>query len=259
MSRPSLLDRLRARLTVCYPVLDATNGPCLVLGSAPDPVRPVGYGAHWTFVSVNAAQSGAAKVGVKRIPDLTVMSGQLLGKKPENLAGQDALRDASTTQLLLIERGVRAREARPALRELNYRYGALRTMDHWQRAGLTYRLLGEHLATGSGEEKISTGVFAVLVAASLGYGPIVMCGFSLSSDGHSYNPLGHRRQHREVDTRALRMLAQRQHAVFSSDPAFAASSGLPLWDGSHRTPVRSGSVWSPPSPSLQSQLRPFNF
>ena len=251
MSRPSLFDRLRARLAVIHPVLDATNGPCLVLGSAPDPILPVGYGAHWTFVSVNAAQAGAARAGIDRIPDLTVMSGQMLGKKPENLAGQKALRDARTTQLLLVERGVSAREARPALRALNYQYGALRTMDHWQRAGLTYRLLGEHLATGSGESKISTGVFAALLAASLGYEPIVMCGFSLSNDGHSYNPLGHRRQHREVDAIALRLLADPRHAVFSSDPAFAASSGLPLWGGSHRPAVRSGAVWSSTSPSLQ--------
>jgi hypothetical protein len=148
MSRPSLFDRLRARLAVIHPVLDATNGPCLVLGSAPDPILPVGYGAHWTFVSVNAAQAGAARAGIDRIPDLTVMSGQMLGKKPENLAGQKALRDARTTQLLLVERGVSAREARPALRALNYQYGALRTMDHWQRAGLTYRLLGEHPRDG---------------------------------------------------------------------------------------------------------------
>ncbi|THD02932.1 hypothetical protein B1810_09970 [Panacagrimonas perspica] len=232
-------------------MLDATNGPCLVLGSAPDPVLPAGHAVHWTFVSVNASQAGAAKAGIQRIPDLTVMSGQMLGIKPENLAGQEALRDGCTTQLLLVERGVSARQARPALRALNYRYGALRTMDHWQRASLTYRLLGEHLATGSGESKISTGVFAALLAASLGYGPIVMCGFSLSHDGHSYNPLGHRRQHREVDAHALRMFGEKRLAVFTSDPAFAKSSGLPLWDGSHRPTVRSGPIWSDPSPSLQ--------
>ncbi len=258
MSRPSLLDRLRARLSVSHVAPDATNGPCLVLGSAPNPVIPSGFDAHWTFISVNASQAGAAAAGITRVPDLTVMSGQMLGTKPENLAGQAALRGGRTKQLLLIERGIATREAIPALRILDFRYDVLRTMNHWERAGLTYRLLGEHLATGSGEDKISTGVFAAVFSALRGHRPTVMSGFSLSSDGHSYNPLGHRRQHRRIDALALRMLAAPRYAVFSADADFAASSGLPLWDGSQRTSIRPAATRTVASPSsLPAQLRPF--
>lgn len=216
-----------AFLPVCRH-LPRFSGPCFLLGSAPNPVVPEGFGENWQFWTVNASQAGVDGYPLGD-PDVTVMSAQMLGDKPANVAGKAALSGRRTGQLIVIERGFRAERIVEILREIGFSIGRLHFISHFQRAVLVRKLLKADLAYGSGEQKISTGVFAILLAIRQGLSPMVVGGLSLSSGGHSYNQLSHKREHLDVDAQALALI--RQLPVFTTDMQFSRDSGIPLWTG----------------------------
>lgn len=216
-----------AFLPVCR-ALPRFAGPCFLLGSAPDPVVPEGFDQSWQFWTVNAAQAGVDGLQLGD-PDVTVMSAQMLGDRPANLAGKAALKGRRSGQLFVIERGFRADQIVNILHEIDYSIGQLHFISHFQRAVLVRKLLKADLAYGNGEQKISTGVFAILLALRQGLGPVVVGGLSLSSAGHSYNQLSHKREHVDIDARALALI--RKFPVFTTNEQFSKDSGIPLWSG----------------------------
>lgn len=216
-----------ALLPVCTH-LPKFSGPCFVLGSAPNPLVPEGFGEQWQFWTVNASQAGVDALSLGD-PDVTVMSAQMLGDRPANVAGKAALKGRRTGQLIVIERGFDAAQIVGILRDIGYAIGKLYFISHFQRAVLVRKLLKADLAYGSGEQKVSTGVFAILLALRQGLSPVVVGGLSLSSGGHSYNQLSHKREHVDVDARALALI--RQFPVFTTNEQFSRDSGVPLWTG----------------------------
>ena len=216
-----------ALLPVCTH-LPRFSGPCFVLGSAPNPAIPEGFGERWQFWTVNASQAGVDSQPLGD-PDVTVMSAQMLGDRPANVAGKTALKGRRTGRLIVIERGFNADQIVEILRNIGYSIGQLHFISHFQRAVLVRKLLKADLAYGSGEQKVSTGVFAILLALRQGLSPVVIGGLSLSRGGHSYNQLSHKREHVDVDARALALL--RRFPVFTTDKQLAKDSGIPLWVG----------------------------
>jgi hypothetical protein len=204
-------------------------GPCVVLGSAPGVRLPSAFGDHWTLLTVNAAQAGLDRLGVRRKPDLTIMSGRMLGHKSANLEGKKVMAGRATSHLVVIERAMTHEQIRAVLEAIGFVYDSLSVIDHRQRARVTYDMLRCNLAIGSGNEKISTGVFAALLACYLGAHPVVLAGCSLARAGHSYNDLGMRRAHVEYDRRALLEAQRQQLPLWAYDPDFARESRLSQW------------------------------
>jgi len=223
-----LLERLRTRLTSLDFGGRSIDGPCFVLGSAASAVWPGPALADWALLTVNAAQ--AAAPATARVPDITLMSGQMLGDDPVNQEAKRVLHGLSTGELWLIERGITKDAAIEVLRSMNYGYRALHVMTRRQRSRITYRQLGVDAASGTGEEKISTGVFAALLALEQGASLVVLSGISLSADGHAYNDLGHLRHHVTSDRRALALAIERGLPIFTVCPAFSEASGVPMWE-----------------------------
>lgn len=215
--------------------LPPLSGPGVVLGSAPDPALPADWGAGWSLITVNASQVMAEKLGLPQ-PDMTVISGQMMGDRPVNIEAQKVLAGRSTRALIYIDRGVSARESTAAFARIGYGYDSFNSVSYGQREKINRLVLGADYGPGSGERKISTGLFAALLAVHLGAGPVVMSGFSLNVDGHAYNSLGRRRQHKEVDARVLAMAIERGLPIFAADPAFALQSGLSLHGGQRPHP-----------------------
>jgi len=205
------------------------HGPCLVLGSAPCPEMPAGFDRTWVFMTVNASQSSVRSRDAQ--PDLTVMSDCMLADSPANMAAKDAIRNNKTGRLILIERGITIADAKKTLQALNYSCDELMVMDHWQRSRVTHRVLGEYVAAGCGGQKISTGVFAALLAYFLGADPVVLSGFSFSMDGHAYNTFRHKRNHIIVDQAALSLARKKGLPFYAAENRFSLESGLPEWKG----------------------------
>jgi hypothetical protein len=222
-----LLERLRTQLTPLDFGGRRIGGGCFVLGSAPSAVWPDPRFADWVLLTVNAAQ--AAEPPTPRIPDITLMSGQMLGDDPVNREAKRVLRGLSTSELWLIERGITKDAAIEVLRSLSYKYGSLGVISRRQRSRITYRQLGVDAASGVGEEKISTGVFAALLALEQGASKVILSGISLTADGHAYNDLGHVRHHVNSDQRALAVAIGRGLPLFTLCPVFSKASGVPLW------------------------------
>jgi hypothetical protein len=223
-----LLERLRTQLTPLDFGGRRIDGPCFVLGSAPSAIWPKRTFADWVLLTVNAAQAAAPDTA--RAPDITLMSGQMLGDDPVTQEAKRVLRGLSTGELWLIERGITRDAAIEVLRSMSYGYHALRVMTRRQRSRITYRQLGVDAASGKGEEKISTGVFAALLALEQGASQVVLSGISLSADGHAYNDLGHVRHHVNSDQRALATAIGRGLPLFTLCPVLSKASGVPLWE-----------------------------
>ncbi len=223
-----LSDRLRLHFARIPTDLPRLSGPCLVLGSAPSPVLPPGLDASWRLVTVNASQVSAATLGLPA-PAVTVISGQMLGQKPANVEAKRVLAGHSTGAIIFIERGFSMAEARAQFSAMKYRYAGIHPLSFHQREKMVRQILKADYGPGSGEKKISTGLFAAVLALYLGGAPVVMSGFSLKNDGHAYNSQGHRREHKETDTRVLAIIRDAGLAIYAADPVFAQQSGLRLY------------------------------
>jgi hypothetical protein len=205
------------------------HGPCLLLGSAPNPSVPVGFDKGWVLITVNASQTSVKSWNVQ--PNLTVTSDYMLGDTPANIAAKEAIRNNKTGRLILIERKRSVAETKKILQILNYQYDELIAIDHWERSRIAHRILGKYVATGSGEEIISTGVFAALMAYFLGADPVVLSGFSFSINGHAYNTYKHKRSHVSVDRAALSLAREKRLPFYTANNKFSLESGLPEWKG----------------------------
>ena len=204
-------------------------GPCLVLGSGPNPAIPAGFNKTWSLLTVNASQASIKDLNMQ--PAVTVISDQMLGNSAANIAGKEALKNSKTSRLVLINRRYAVSHAKRILRTLNYCYEELSVISHWGRSRIAYEVLKEYVALGSGEQKISTGIFASLLALYAGANQVVLSGFSFSIDGHAYNTLNHKRSHISSDKTALLLARNKGLPFYTPDKTFSAESGLPEWKG----------------------------
>ena len=205
------------------------HGPCLVLGSAPKPSVPVGFDEAWTFMTVNASQSSVQHW--KFSPSFTIMSDQMFGDRPVNLEGKEAVKGRRTGRLILIKRGYPVSETIKKLQALNYRYDELIVIGHWERSHIAHKVLGGYVVIGMGEQKISTGIFAAIMASFLGAAPVILSGFSFSAHGHAYNEFQRKRSHIHIDQAALFIAQKKGLPFYAADAEFSFESGLPEWKG----------------------------
>jgi hypothetical protein len=206
------------------------QSPCLVFGSAPNPILPRGFTSKWGLVTANASQSGLASLGVDRDPDVTIITRQLSNKDQADLSALNALRGCSTRHLILTGQQASGVDCVNLLRKVDYRFLRLDIIDQWQRSKVAYQVLGQYVALSSGhEKKISTGMFAALLALYSGARPVVLAGISLSSAGHSYNELKTKRYHVRADAAALSLACRQGLPLFAVDRQLADEAGLPLW------------------------------
>ena len=128
-----------------------------------------------------------------------------------------------------LSRQLTVSETKRILHEIKYQYKELTIINHWERSRIAYKVLGEYVAIGSGEQKISTGIFAALIAFYLGANPVILSGFSFSANGHAYNTFKHKRNHISADKTALLLARKKGLPFYASDSKFSLESGLPEW------------------------------
>jgi len=227
---PSLKERMAMFFCPLEKSIPDINGNCFVLGSAPgSPLLPDGFNEDWSVITVNASSVIAMQLGIMK-PDYTVMSGRMLHEKPANREAKSVIKDGCTKRLILIERGAVDRgQAQEILNEINFNFDEYYPITHMQRAKITYKTTGRNLSFYAGKRKISTGLFAVVLAFHLSAKKVILSGFSLSQDGHYYSNTNLARAHRDMDRYLLNRLIDKGFPVYAADKKAQAEMNLPLW------------------------------
>ncbi|CDX32307.1 Membrane-anchored protein [Mesorhizobium sp. SOD10] len=219
--------------TFSKPILHVPRvmGPALVMGSAPNFRLPKGYDADWALVTVNASQLLAETFGL-RVPDLAVIRrGILVDSGDQDFYKRDLLKGRQAKHLIIPVWTDVEDKLKAGCRTFNYRYDTLQALTKWQLANIVWRLSGKYHVSRGWYRKISTGVFAIMLARFAGFAPVVVSGFSLSQAGHGYDTRNAFRYHADEDADLLRRVVRRGEPIYAEDRDFAAESGLPLWQG----------------------------
>lgn len=222
------LNLLRSRYDAAIAGLPRIEGPAIVLGSAPNPVRPAGVDDRWFTLTVNASQITAADLGLRE-PDLTIMRDGIFEPGEHQDAVWKALAGRHTAHLIAVQASSDDRGTAQGIAARNYHADHVTELSRHTRGAVIAEMSGlYHVKISSG---VSNGIFAMLLALKLGGRPVVMAGFSFGPGWHfAQSTTGHR-GHIKSDMATCRAVAARGLPVFAADPAFAEASGLPLWTG----------------------------
>lgn len=224
---------------------------CLVYGSAPDAIIPVGYNPNWTLVTANSSQFISDKFGMKS-PDLSIVcSTTFLHKSSRydieyNIGALQVLRGRSTGNLIIAEdkfctefkRKLRNQEIKESLNRNNYKYNLLNFLSYPYRYKLTARILDDDFFI---RNVVSTGLFTALFAFFCGAPKVVMSGFSFSNHKHAYpddffnRPGGRGEQGRgevNADQVAINIIIAKKFPIFAAERIFSEESGLTHWNPS---------------------------
>jgi hypothetical protein len=208
------------------------SGPVVVVGSAPKSDKPVGLDDSYTIFTVNGSQSVASQWGVS-VPDLTfMMFNQVEGTTTNAQEVRRVLSGQKTKSLyVLLWRREEADRLRKGLKAFNYDYDRLTIVDRYERMALLDKVANLSSLELDADSKCSNGMNAVLFAFYHGAPAVIICGINPSSTGHSYNVVGLKRQHGDMDRMLIDRLLATGHALFTADPAVSTSMGIPLWTG----------------------------
>ncbi len=206
--------------------------PCLVLGSAPEPTLPENLRKKTTLVCVNGSGWSAKQAGWGS-PSLTVMLGSLL-TADHTVRDREALRGLDTDTLTLIHSWPRGRslseiQTKRRLKELGYSCNRLVAISKRKRNKVLRRMIGHRIDGPGSDDRPSNGVLAACLALWRGSPEVVLAGFSLRQDGHSYDSQSVRkRHHRAADREAIASLLTRGFSVSATEPELASALGLKL-------------------------------
>jgi hypothetical protein len=179
-------------------------------------------------VCVNASGWSAKRLGLPD-PAVTVLGGFKLSK-PERGEDREALRGLRTAGLLLTtyRLDMSLRRAERVLRDLDFTYERLATIDHAGGARIVEAVTERALATGKRDQRVSHGLFAVCLAFHLGAAEVILSGFSLTTGRLSHTDMVRPRQHVPADREAIVALRDLGRRVRTSEPELARLTGIPV-------------------------------
>ncbi len=205
------------------------NGPALVVGSAPNPMRPEGVDANWFRISVNASQLVLNHFGLPE-PHLTIFQPKIKFNDQNRQAYWRALAGCGTGHLLFMVNGKNDGSIAPFLASRGYRAPRISNVREVTKTAVIADITGRYLLSPFvGQRSVSNGIFAAMLALKLGARPVVMSGFSMEDGYFHADQLPAKRNHVAPDLLACKTAAKRNWPLYASDPAFAAVTGLPLW------------------------------
>jgi hypothetical protein len=203
----ALREGSRSALTAIYDRLspELKGKRCLVLGSAPD-TRVPRPGDYDRCICINGSPFVAHASGIA--VDLVIMVGFTTAmKKDISALSIEKLKDLQARDLLFISAGDALEHALAVLESVDFRFQSYSQMNALERAAIVGELCIEELGLGQRDDRISNGVFAVVLALWCGAAEVIVSGISLSG-GHAY-AAGTQRDHQNGDRRCLMILAER--------------------------------------------------
>lgn len=207
-------------------------GPVVVVGSAPKSDRPIGLDDSYTIFTVNGSQSVASKWG-NAVPDITfMMFNQVEGTTTNAQEVRRVLAGQRTRSLyVLLWRRNEIDRLRRGLKAFNYDYDQLTIVDRYQRMALIDTVAGLKSLELDADSKCSNGINAVLFAFYHNAPAVIICGINPNSAGHSYNGVGLKRHHVDMDRMLIDRLLAAGRPLYTADPQVAETMGIPLWQG----------------------------
>ncbi|WP_442582721.1 hypothetical protein ACSBOB_12555 [Mesorhizobium sp. ASY16-5R] len=192
--------------------------PWLILGAAPSPTIPEGILSTHARVDINNAGLTAKSLGLGRA-DLTIR------KKSKSWDEHPTLNT----------RGLLWYHTRPSwVLKINLmmmpqvQVDSVMKLTRSERDALVDIVAGEGVRGTGDIGKASNGIAAACYALFVGVPEIVLCGISLTKQGHSYTNLVKTRLQVEEDALVLSHLKTRPD-VFTTEPDLAAEAGIKLW------------------------------
>lgn len=187
---PVLRERLRARF----------NGArCCVIGAAPELIPPPTRPGD-RFLCANGSTRSAAELGVNHV-DLTAVTGYATHMlTPLSKSNRAAWQGKRTTELIFIANGDSERHARRIFDEVGFLHDHFTALTIYERAAIIGDVVGDDLAVGPRDDRVSMGVFAAILAVWAGAEDLVLCGFSLMGGHRSFSETSER-QHAMGDAR----------------------------------------------------------
>lgn len=180
--------------------------PAWIFGSAPNPIPIQNFvDEEYLFVCVNGSYLSARNL-VKKLPHLTILNSDITTKKkPANLDVKPYLEEIFSKETIFLEDNFifNIRSSQITNRSL----GRQIYLKKANRDVIIKSILGNSFNKGE-VDKISTGMFAIVLSCYFGCRPIFVSGFSLTQDGHAYNQNQRVRSHKEADKAALGRLSQ---------------------------------------------------
>ena len=235
------LDRWRSNLTKLQKMRAHSrqridSRPCLVIGSAPDPVIPQLDNPF--IVCVNGSVHSAYRY-CSRPPDLTYLNGALFAD--ENLyseATRGALRGKNLGDLLIARNAIK--QGLATLREIECTHGESHALSKYDKRVI----LGESFGASSTgiyplDANVSNGLFMAAYARWCCDSPVVLAGFSMNSrHEYSQNSELSPRGHLIEDRIFFNHIARLDFRIFTTSQTLHEQFGVRIWRDS--APSKSG-------------------
>lgn len=193
--------------------------PWFVLASAPNPTLPTVLPPDTAHIHVKYAGHTASRLGLP-VPDLTFL---LEKTRPDQISG---LRFGKILKMTGSRPELIANRLRlhiPGIGQQEMR------ISKWERDAMLNDVLGDvYVGTGS-EKRPSNGISMLCYALILGVPQIILTGFSISTDGHSYATNVRSRRHKEEDAISLATIAAKYPQVWTTEPALHHATNLKLY------------------------------
>lgn len=198
---------------------------CTVVGSAPN-IRIPKHLMEFPIVCANG--SGWSIREHTRHTTVTVMGGYTTrGEKPNPKIVMEKIRGLSTDLVVFIEVGDECSHAEEALARADFRYSKMVSLSYMEVAAIVGLVLGEELGLGDGHQRLSMGMFAIVLAMWAVVQEIEFCGFSLKG-GHSYTKEQTFREHVRGDARCFDLIRQFGVNARTTSIELSQSFGFPL-------------------------------
>ena len=202
--------------------LGILDRPWLIFGAAPDPTLPAGILATHARIDIN--NSGRAAQGLGLGPaDLTFRKRSKPWAEHQDLHTRGLIWYRNAPLILMkIELALKRRA----------KVSHLMRMTRLERDTIVDVIAGTDMRSVGSRGKATNGIAAACYALYMGVPEIVLCGVSLSKNGHSYNSVGKRRLQTDEDRLVLSRIKDAP-SLFTTEPDLAAEAGLKLWQDSH--------------------------
>lgn len=204
---------------------------CLIVGSAPGASLPPLH-EYSKCLCVNGSPYIANKHSIP--VDLTVLVGFTTSmKKDISSLSMEKLSGIHSQELLFISAGDNIENGISELKSNGFTYDRISEINPLERAAIIGEICGEELGLGKRDDRISNGVFTIVLALWAGAEKVIISGFSLQG-GHDYAK-DTARYHLNGDTKCLGILARQYSNVTTTSNDLHLSTGLHVFQqGSKR-------------------------
>lgn len=201
--------------------LGILDRPWLIFGAAPSPTIPDGILNTHARIDINNSGLTAQALGLGPA-DLTIR------KKSKSWSEHPTL----NTRGLIWYRSAPLLLMRLQLLMMpRVRVGSLMRFGRVERDAIVDLISGLKMRDAGERGKATNGVAAACYAIFVGIPEIVLCGVSLSQNGHSYNEKGRTRIQLEEDSLVLSRIKDHP-SLFTTESNLARDAGIRLWQKS---------------------------